>query len=87
MSLSDERFGEMLKRLRLDAGFGLRRFAGLIGERPSRLSEIETGKRLPWKAKSNLRFVANALEIPKGTHERKLFFEAASRPVKGVIDE
>lgn len=33
----------MLKKLRLDAGLGLREFAKMIGKSPSYLSEIESG--------------------------------------------
>jgi len=37
-------FGEYLRQLRLDAGFGLRAFAETVGMKPSNLSRLETGR-------------------------------------------
>lgn len=76
--MPEEQFGEMLKRLRIEAGFGLRQFAELIGEQPSRLSKIEAGQLEPWQAEANLKFAADVLQLPYGSQERQAFFKAAN---------
>lgn len=73
-------FGELLRELRLAAGYGLRQFAKLIGELPSNLSAIETGARPPWRSMEKLRAVANALALEEGTTDWDRFFIAARRP-------
>ena len=40
---------------------GLRTFAGLVGERASTVSAIESGRRAPWRREETLRRVANVL--------------------------
>ena len=61
-------FGLHLRTLRLQAGLGLRKFAGLLDERPSTVSAVEQGHRLPWKNLQKLRKVAKRLQkLPKGT--------------------
>ena len=56
-------FGLHLRTLRLQAGLGLRRFAGLLDERPSTVSGVEQGRRLPWKNMQKLQKVADVLGI------------------------
>ncbi len=72
-------FGSLLKTLRLQAGYGLRRFAELIGERPSNLSAVERGNRAPWRGIEKLRSVADALALSEGSLEWDRFFLAAQR--------
>ena len=54
-------FGELLKAHRQQAGLGLRTFAGLIGERASAVSAIESGRRAPWRREETLQRVAEVL--------------------------
>jgi transcriptional regulator with XRE-family HTH domain len=56
-------FGLHLRKLRLQAGLGLRRFAGLLDERPSTVSGVEQGRRLPWKNMQKLQKAADVLGI------------------------
>src|SRR5688572_22291816 len=75
-----EEFGDVLRELRLAAGYGLRRFAKLIGELPSNLSAIETGVRSPWRTQEKLRAVASALALEEGSRNWDRFFLSARRP-------
>ena len=56
-------FGLHLRTLRLQAGLGLRKFAGLLDERPSTVSAVEQGHRLPWKNLQKLQKVADVLGV------------------------
>ncbi len=69
-----EKFGPLLREMRLRAGHGLRKFAKSIGESPSNLSAIETGARNPWRMMEKLRKVAEALPIQEGSEEWDRFF-------------
>lgn len=75
-----EEFGDVLRELRLAAGYGLRQFAKLIGELPSNLSAVETGARPPWRVMEKLRAVAGALAIEERTAAWDRFFMAARKP-------
>jgi transcriptional regulator with XRE-family HTH domain len=72
-------FGETLKRLRLKAGLGLRRFAEIIEMSASNLSAIEHGRRNPPGDLSKLREIAVALGLEDGSAEWTDLFDAASR--------
>lgn len=74
-----EDFGQLLRHWRLGAGYGLRKFAKIIGELPSNLSGVETGARAPWRQMEKLRKVAMALAFREGTPEWDRFFIAARR--------
>lgn len=77
MSGKDESFGSYLKRLRLKAGFGLRRFASLIEMKASNLCDIEHGRRsMP---KEYLESVAEALGLEKDSSDWEKFFELARK--------
>ena len=54
-------FGPLLRSYRLRAGLGLRTFAGLIDERASTVSAIESLRRAPWRHASRLQRVADVL--------------------------
>lgn len=54
-------FGGLLREHRLRAGLGLRTFAGLIDERASTVSAIESGRRAPWRREKTLQKVAEVL--------------------------
>lgn len=73
-------FGELLRSLREDGGFGLREFAGIIGEKPSNLSVVENGNRAPWTCPKKLQLVAEKLELLNGSPEWVEFFAAARKP-------
>lgn len=75
MSDKNESFGSYLKKLRLESGFGLRRFANLIEIKASNLCDIEHGRRrMP---KERLEATADVLGLEKGTSDWEHFFELA----------
>lgn len=69
--------GKLLKDLRLQAGFGLRRFAELIGMQPSNLSAIEHGHRPFPEDPDKVRRIADALGLVEGSAKWDEFFDAA----------
>ena len=74
-----DEFGPLLRELRLAANLGLRRFAELIGVKPSNLSDIENGRRLPPSDPAKLGEIAEALGLPEGSDEYRRLFDAARR--------
>lgn len=76
-AIMDSRFGETLRRLRLQAGYGLRRFAELIEIEPSNLSAIEHGRRAAPEKK--LREIADALGLAEDSAEWRDLFDSAAR--------
>ncbi|MHC4639671.1 MAG: helix-turn-helix domain-containing protein [Planctomycetota bacterium] len=77
MGKTKETFGSYLKKLRLKAGFGLRRFASLIEMKASNLCDIEHDRRsMP---KEYLEPTAEALSLIKGTAEWDRFFKLACK--------
>lgn len=77
MSGTNESFGRYLKKLRLKAGFGLRRFANLIEMKASNLCDIEHNRRsMP---KEYLEPVAEALGLEKNSSDWEKFFELARK--------
>jgi len=56
-------FGSLIRSYRLRAGLGLRTFAGLIDERASVVSAIESERRAPWRKPSTLQRVAEVLGL------------------------
>jgi len=77
MSRKNENFGLFLKKLRLSAGYGLRRFADLIEMPASNLCDIEHGRRsMP---KDYLEPTADALRLKQDSSDWIKFFELACK--------
>jgi len=77
MAQPKETFGRSLNRLRLAAGYGLRRFATLIEMKASNLCDIEHDRRaMPIEY---VEPVAEALGLARGTKEWDRFFDLARR--------
>jgi transcriptional regulator with XRE-family HTH domain len=74
---SGEIFGAYLRQLRLQAGYGLRRFANLIEIKASNLCDIEHGRRsMP---KEYLEPAAEVLRLESESADWVNFFELARR--------
>ena len=56
-------FGSLIRSYRLRAGLGLRTFAGLIDQRASTVSAVESGRRAPWRRAETLHRVAEVLGL------------------------
>jgi transcriptional regulator with XRE-family HTH domain len=84
MTGNEKQFGTFLKRFRLRAGYGLRRFATLIETPASNLSAIEHGRR-PMPAEK-LETAAEILGLEKGTEEWNQFFDLGSQAGKLPAD-
>ena len=70
-------FGPLLKKLRLQAGYGLRRFAALVEMPASNLSAVEHSRRpMP---QEKLPLVAEVLGIDKNRGEWSQFFDLGSQ--------
>ena len=80
------RFGEFLREKRLEAGYGLRRFAQEIGWQPSNLSAVERGRKNPPREASALEAIASALAFDQGSSDWKTLFDLASRPGEPPAD-
>ncbi|MBM4034929.1 MAG: helix-turn-helix domain-containing protein [Planctomycetes bacterium] len=72
-------WGAFVRKLRLDAGYGLREFASLLGWQPSNYSNTETGKVPPPKDPGRLREIAEALGLGEASREWHKFHDLAAK--------
>ena len=70
-------FGEYLRALRINAGYGLRAFAKKIDMQPSNLSLLENGRTHPPRDKGAQLKIAEALGLKKGSKEWGEYFDLA----------
>ena len=71
-------FGAFLRALRLQAGYGPRRFAAQAGFQPSNLSNIERGKKPPPGDPERLEQIADALGLAEDSQERRELYDLAA---------
>ena len=84
MKAETRKFGDFLKKLRLDSGFGLRKFSELLEMPPSNLSAVEHGRRkMP---DDKLLLAADILGLEKGTKKWEEFFDLASQAEDIPVD-
>lgn len=76
-------FGELLRKLRLKKGYGLRSFAKKIGWLPSNLSHLESGRINPPREKDALYRIAKELGLKKNSKESDSFFDLAAADTPG----
>jgi transcriptional regulator with XRE-family HTH domain len=79
-NMANQAFGKLLRRFRLRAGIGLRRFAEMIEVEPSNLSALEHGRRSPPAEPERLRAIADAVGLVEGSADWEAFFNAARKP-------
>ena len=72
------KFGPLLKKLRLRAGFGLRKFAQMIDMPAPNLCDIEHERRKPPSDPAKLREIAVAVGLTEGSGEWQQLFDVAS---------
>lgn len=70
-------FGAYLRKLRLERGFGLRRFAETINMHASNLSNVEHGRIAPPQNAETLERIARALDVERGSEEWRRLHELA----------
>jgi transcriptional regulator with XRE-family HTH domain len=78
-------FGPYLRKLRLKAGFGLRRFADRIQMKPSNLCRIEAGRIPPPKDPKAIHKITEALGLEADSSEYVTLNDLASRARPGTI--
>ncbi len=85
-NMSRETFGSILRRLRLENGFGLRKFAKLVGILPSNLCHFESGKLNPPQNNETLERMAKVLNLKDGSPDWNKFFDLAAKPGEVAVD-
>jgi len=77
--VADKHFGTYLKKIRLEKGYGLRKFAKAINMLPSNLCHIETGRQSPPRDIEWLKTVLKVLDIKESSKEWDKFFELQAK--------
>jgi transcriptional regulator with XRE-family HTH domain len=78
-------FGKFLRKLRLEAGFGLRAFAEATGMKPSNLSRLETGRLRPPASAEPLARIAAALGLDEASPEFRKLNDLAAQAKPGRV--
>lgn len=81
-----EHFGEVLRDLRIKAGFGLREFAKKISMQSSNLSFVENGRVPPPRKAETLEIMAETLQLKENSEEWARFFDSAAKPGQLPVD-
>ena len=71
-------WGEFIRERRLEAGYGLREFAALIGIQPSNYNHMEKGRKSPPQGKDQLDQIAEALGIQTGSEDYAKLMDLAA---------
>jgi transcriptional regulator with XRE-family HTH domain len=71
------RFGELLKDLRIRAGYTLREFCQMNGFDPGNMSKVERGL-LPPPSHEKLETIAQSLKLKQSSPERESLFDVAA---------
>ena len=78
-------FGKYLRRLRLQAGFGLRAFAEAVGMKPSNLCRLETGRMAPPTSAERIGRIADALGLERDSPEFREINDLAAAARPGTV--
>jgi transcriptional regulator with XRE-family HTH domain len=70
-------WGEFVREKRLEAGYGLRQFAALVGILPSNYNHMEKGRMSPPQDKARLDQIAEVLGIEPGTEDSHTLMDLA----------
>jgi transcriptional regulator with XRE-family HTH domain len=70
-------WGDFVRRKRLGMGYGLRRFAELVGMLPSNYNHMEKGRMSPPQSNAKLDEIAKLLGIAPGSTEYHKFMDLA----------
>ena len=70
-------WGEFVRKKRLESGYGLREFAGLIGILPSNYNHMEKGRMSPPQDKGRLDQIAEVLGMESGSDDYHVLMDLA----------
>lgn len=70
-------WGDFVREKRLEAGYGLRQFAALVGLQPSNYNHMEKGRKAPPQGKGKLDQIAEVLGIESGSDDYSTLMDLA----------
>ena len=70
-------WGEFIRKRRLEAGYGMRQFAGLVGILPSNFNHMEKGRTSPPQDKARLDQIAEVLGMEPGSEDYHTLMDLA----------